>query len=65
MTPPNYQGTFPVPVPATTLPSIQSFLASFYRLSDAPEHNAEWTQQFTDDATVQIGSRHATGREGK
>ena len=59
-----YEGTYPT---ATTSadPSLQAFLSNFYRLSDSPEHNNEWTAQFRDDAVIRLGPKAAKGRKGK
>jgi hypothetical protein len=43
---------------------IRAFLSDFYRISDRPEENERWVEQFTADARVAIGSGKATGTEG-
>ncbi|ETS05627.1 hypothetical protein M419DRAFT_54011, partial [Trichoderma reesei RUT C-30] len=42
---------------------IRAFLSDFYRISDRPEENERWVEQFTADARVAIGSGKATGTE--
>ncbi|KAK1239763.1 hypothetical protein MKX07_001217 [Trichoderma sp. CBMAI-0711] len=42
---------------------IRAFLSEFYRISDRPEENERWVEQFTADARVAIGSGKATGTE--
>lgn len=59
-----YEGTYPTTTPPTD-PSLQAFLSNFYRLSDSPAHNDEWTAQFRDDAVIRLGPKTARGREGK
>ncbi|KAK1826254.1 hypothetical protein QBC39DRAFT_27439 [Podospora conica] len=56
-----YEGTYPATTPAE--PSLKAFLSNFYRLSDSPEHNDEWTAQFLDDAVIRLGPKTAKGRE--
>lgn len=57
-----YEGTYPSTTTAD--PSLQAFLSNFYRLSDSPAHNDEWTAQFRDDAVIRLGPKTARGREG-
>lgn len=59
-----YEGTYPTTTSPTD-PSLGAFLSNFYRLSDSPAHNDEWTAQFRDDAVIRLGPKTARGREGK
>lgn len=63
-TPTGYEGTYPTTTSTPPDPSLQTFLSNFYRLSDSPAHNDEWTAQFRDDAVIRLGPKTAQGREG-
>ncbi|KAK9449448.1 uncharacterized protein V1518DRAFT_433027 [Limtongia smithiae] len=44
-----------------TDPKVEAFLTKFYQISDTPTANAEYVDQFTDDATLIMGLKTAIG----
>ncbi|KAL7789870.1 hypothetical protein V8C37DRAFT_190051 [Trichoderma ceciliae] len=44
-------------------PEIRTFITNFYRISDGPDANELWVNQFTKDARVAIGPGKASGYE--
>lgn len=57
-----------IPVfPSSTAPDdkIRAFISEFYRTSDDPTKNEEWTQYFMPDASLEMGTATATGIEGR
>lgn len=59
-----YTPLYPVP---DGLPDaeIRTFITNFYKISDRPEANEQWVDQFTKDARVTIGPGKANGQEGE
>lgn len=45
--------------------SYKTFFENFYRISDDAGANDEYVKQFTDDATLVIASKRASGRAGR
>jgi hypothetical protein len=46
-------------------PDIKRFFETFYGLSDRPGAHEEYTNSFTEDATLIMGSKSARGRNGR
>lgn len=59
-----YTPLYPVP---DGLPDaeIRTFITNFFKISDRPELNDKWLEQFTEDARVAIGPGKANGQEGE
>ncbi|KAL5092684.1 hypothetical protein Trisim1_001238 [Trichoderma cf. simile WF8] len=57
-----YTPLYPVP---DGLPDaeIRTFITNFFKISDRPELNDKWLEQFTEDARVAIGPGKANGQE--
>lgn len=60
--PHSYTSSFPEGIEVD--PGIKSFFEAFYQISDTEAKHQEYVDQFTDDATVIVGSRKAVGRDG-
>lgn len=45
-------------------PAYAKFFESFYRISDTPDAHEKYSEQFTKDATLIMGSKEANGRKG-
>lgn len=45
-------------------PQVESFFASFFRISDTPGLTDEYVRMFTKDATFVMASKSSRGTEG-
>ena len=46
-------------------PDLVKFFEEFYKISDTPDAHEQYTQQFTEDATLVMISKEAKGRSGE
>lgn len=45
-------------------PAVAQYYEAFYKISDTPDAHAEYSQQFTKDATLIMASKKVQGTEG-
>ena len=57
-----YASSYPVAISFN--PQYKDFFENFYKISDTPEAHEQYSEQFTEDATLKMASKAAEGRQG-
>ena len=58
-----YQSSYPSEV--SVEPEIVQFFQNFYKVSDTPDVIDEYVDLFTENATLVLASKKASGHQGK